>query len=265
MSRQMSRTVVGEDRIRFVKALERATGSRSIVDVFTDTVHMMACALWAPFAPDRKAVEGDFAGVWARYSDSQHVAMQESFAILSDALTSRREEFLGTVLEGIGAANTHNGQFLTPVHIARLMAKICDPCDGYRPGRLITLNDPACGASVLMIEQAEELVHNKGVRQSDIYIEVGDVDGRACDISFIELTLLGYAAKVEHMDALTRREYSAPRYTAGYFIHGLPMRRLMHGLIAPRGGSSTEGCRAESPVETEVQPVARVVQGELGI
>ena len=265
MSRHMSRTVVGEDRVRFVKSLERATGSRSLVDVFTDTVHMIACALWAPFAPDRDAVERDFASVRSRYDDGQYAAMQESFAILSDALTTRREEFLGSVLEGIGAANTHNGQFLTPVHIARLMAKVCDPCDGYRPGRIITLHDPACGASVLMIEQAEELVNNKGVRQSDVYIEVGDVDGRACDISFIELTLLGYAAKVEHRDALSRTEYSGPRYTAGYFIHGFPMRRLMHGLIAPRGGSPTEGCRAESPVVTEVQPVARVVQGELGI
>ena len=66
-----------------------------------------------------------------------------------------------------------------------------------------------------------------GVKQSDILVLAGDIDGRACDISYVQLSLLGYAAVVQHMDALAQKRYSPDRFTPGYFLHCMPMRRLV--------------------------------------
>jgi hypothetical protein len=141
------------------------------------------------------------------------------------ALERHREDFLGHALEALGAANTHNGQFLTPVCVSRMMAQV--GCQGieYTPGKIISLSDPSCGSSVLLIEGAEKLLAD-GVRQADILIQAGDIDGRACDISYVQLSLLGYAAVVQHMDALAMRRISPDRFTPGYYLHCMPMRRI---------------------------------------
>ena len=39
-----------------------------------------------------------------------------------------------------------------------------------------------------------------------------------------ELTLLGYAARVDHMNALTMEVLSPARYTIGYYLHGIQWR-----------------------------------------
>lgn len=212
----------------FIRHLEAATryGSRSLIDVFTDSVHLMAQTLWRPLAgADGEAVEKDWRRTRQKYDDEAYGHITAAFSELLTALEVRREEFLGIILEHIGAANTHNGQFLTPQCVATLMARVTgEPiAKNHKPGEVITLNDPACGASVLLIEQAEQL-RNDGVPQRDILIYAGDIDQRACDISFIELSLLGYAARIDHRDGLALKEYSKPRYTVGYFLHGMPLR-----------------------------------------
>ena len=139
------------------------------------------------------------------------------------ALEYHREDFLGHALEALGAANTRNGQFLTPVCVSRMMAKVNLAGFEHTPGEVVKLADPACGSSVLLIEGAEQLIA-QGANQRDIVLVAGDIDGRACDISYVQLSLLGYAACVQHMDALAGKRYSPDRYTPGWYLHGMPMR-----------------------------------------
>ena len=71
----------------------------------------------------------------------------------------------------------------------------------------------------------QEFVKLHAQRKGDIVLVAGDVDGRACDISYVQLSLLGYAACVQHMDALAMRRISPDRFTPGYYLHCMPMRR----------------------------------------
>ena len=222
-----------------VKLIEKTAQSRNRVEVFSDAVHLMAQALHKQILIDpvkAQAVEDDWQRVRSRYTDEEYQNICKIFALIVEGLEEDRREILGQILEEIGASNTRNGQFLTPSSVAHLMAKFNPVDDDYQKGNVIKICDPACGASVLLIAQAEEMMR-QGVSQGDIYIEAGDIDCRACDMSYIELSLLGYAAKVEHKDALAMKEYSEPRYTIGYFMHGMPMRSL--------NGSR----RTEKPVE----------------
>ncbi len=245
----------------FIKLMHSVAYSRSVVDVFSDFCHMAACALWSPCvvnSKERQEGEADFERTRKNYTDGQYKVMQQAFAIVAQYLEDHREEFLGTVLEEIGASNKHNGQFLTPQCVSRFMANISaidTDVANHKPGEIITLNDCACGASVLMIEGAERL-RESGIPQRDIFVIAGDIDQRACDMSYIELSLLGYAAKVEHMDALSMQVYSPPRYTIGYFMHAFPMRGVVHGRLPAK--------REKTPVEArqEIAPIIDTLKPE---
>ena len=211
----------------FIKEVHAAARARYAVEVFADMVRAMALALESPLTlgERRKAIEAEYAQIKGRYTEDEFVHFPIALAMVQMALEKRREDFLGHALEELGAANTRNGQFLTPVCVSRMMAAVnCRGLD-YTPGKIIMLSDPSCGSSVLLIEGAEAMLTD-GIRQADILVLAGDIDGRACDISYIQLSLLGYAAVVQHMDALAQRRISPDRFTPGYYLHCMPMRRV---------------------------------------
>ena len=237
--------MLNERHKEFIRLIDGASRSRSVVDVFGDAVHLMAQSLWKPCIfnkAEADEVEADWQRTRDRYTDEEYQNICKAFAVVEESLEHSRTEFLGIVLEHIGASNTRNGQFLTPECVARMMAKCLTPnvAETHKDGEIITISDTSCGASVLLIEQAEQL-RESGIPQSDIFVIAGDIDQRACDMSYIELSLLGYAAKVEHKDALSMTEYSKPRYTIGYFMHCFPMRGVVHGRLPAK--------RENSPVE----------------
>lgn len=210
----------------FCKCVERAAGHRRQSEVFADMVRAMALAIeGTTIALVLNDIEREYAEIRARYSADEFAEFPKALALTVAALEAAHEDFLGHALEALGASNTHNGQFLTPVCVSRMMASILYPkLDNYTPGQIVKLNDPACGTSVLLIEGAERLI-SQGVRQVDLLVIAGDIDLRACDASYVQLSLLGYPAIVQHADALAMKRLSRDRYTPGYFLHCFPMRR----------------------------------------
>lgn len=219
----------------FIKEVHAASRSRYAVDVFADMVRAMAIALESPFTlgERKKSLEAEYAQIKGRYESNEFAHFPHALAITYMALERRREDFLGHALEALGAANTRNGQFLTPVCVSRMMAQVGLRGLETRPGEIIRLSDPSCGSSVLLIEGAEKLLAD-GIPQRDILLIAGDIDGRACDISYVQLALLGYAAVVQHMDALSMRRISPDRFTPGYYLHCMPMRRPFKSYVAER-------------------------------
>ena len=210
----------------FIKEVQAASRSRFAVAVFADMVRAMAISLEAPLVSgERRAeLEEEYAQIKGRYTEDEFVHFPVAFALVSMALEKHREDFLGHALESLGASNTRNGQFLTPVTVAQLMSRmICSKPADYAPGQIVKISDDCCGTSVLLIAGAEELVRS-GVRQADVLVVAGDIDGRACDCSYIQLSLLGYASVVRHEDALASKRYSPDRYTPGWYLHNMPMR-----------------------------------------
>ena len=211
-------------RKEFIKELEQMAQRRNIVEVFGDAVGMMAAALETATATDLDEIEKRYMSYANRYTKDELAHLANMMVIVTNALEHRRKSFLGPVLEDVGAANTRNGQFLTPASVANVMASVSLGEYVHTPGRVVKISDPACGAGVTLIAQGEVLQHEHHVPQGDIYIIGGDIDRRACDMTYIDLTLLGYAARVDHMDALTNKQLSPSRYTLGYFLHSMPMR-----------------------------------------
>lgn len=200
------------------------TGKWMMLDVFADFCRMAALCIESPltFGDVKKEIEDEYARIIAKYNGN-YQPFSHAMAEVVAALYEKREEFLGQVHEAIGAANTRNGQFFTPNSVANVMARVVSPDVDYKPGNPVIINDPACGACVTLIAGAEELLR-RGIQQRDILIDAGDIDLRALDMSYIELSLLGYAAVIRHENALSREILSRPRCTPGYFLHAFPMR-----------------------------------------
>ena len=84
------------------------------MNAFGDAVHLMALSLWAPLAPNRAEVEADYDATRRKYADGDMDAFARAMSIVVEELEETREEFLGAILEQIGASNKAGGQFLTP-------------------------------------------------------------------------------------------------------------------------------------------------------
>lgn len=208
----------------FVREIEAASGRYRASDVFVDACHMAAAEMWSRlcFGDNRRKAIADFNTTREKYNAEEYAHMCLAFNALVDALEADRHEFLGQCMNLFEATNKWNGQVLTPSSLAQLMGRITAPTDEEH-GELIRLHDPCCGAGVLLIDGAEEY-RKLGHPQSNIFILAGDIDYRACDMTYIQLSLLGYAGCVQQMDALTLQAYGEARYTIGWFLHGFPMR-----------------------------------------
>lgn len=208
----------------FINEIQAASSHRHASEVLADAVHCMAQEMWMAlsFGKVRQQAEKDYMETRARFDEAEWKHVVNAFCVLCDALTEKREEFLGHVMEELGATNQHNGQFLTPVHVSSLMGDIVaeEPRD-----EVIRLHDPCCGAGVLMIQGAEALL-KKGWKQRNICVVATDIDHRACDFCYVQLSLLGYAAVVQQVDALTIKPFDVARYTPGWYLHGFPMRGI---------------------------------------
>ena len=208
----------------FVKAIEAASGRYRASDVFVDACHMMALSIWSPLClgEARRKAEADYRATAEKFDKREFQHICDAFACLVEALADKREEFLGHCMNLFEATNKWSGQVLTPVHLAHMIGRVVAP---EPRDEVVRLHDPCCGARVLLIEGAEVFAE-KGWRQRNICVVAGDIDYRACDMTYVQLSLLGYAGVVQQADALTLKAFGEARYTPGWYLHGFPMRGI---------------------------------------
>ena len=217
----------------FIKTLNSIARKFPTWQVFADAMRMMALTLRSPLLLEpceKEECERQFSDIEERYSE-ERLQMSKLFAIVMQALEDSQTDFLGGVMERIGASNLGTDQYLTPTPVSSMMARVLAHPTDYKPGQIVTMSDPSCGASVMLIESARKFVEAGGCR-SDVLLLADDLDANAFNISFVQLSLLGWAAVVRRMDSLSGKVYEGPWYTPGYFLYCMPMRRLAAGRAA---------------------------------
>ena len=130
--------------------------------------------------------------------------------ILIKALTEERKDFLGTVFEELGLGDARNGQFFTPNHISKIMAKLSleglPELSALNDKKYITIADPCIGSGRLAIEACEEL-RNKGFSYWQYFVEGRDISRLPALMSYLQLSLLGVPAMVFWGDSLAMKNY----------------------------------------------------------
>lgn len=250
-------------RKAFLNLLPNVSPSYDLRSIFCDACRIFCLSFRGVIASgkEKDEIEREYQTFLEKYGNDgmQKISILLSYVV--QALELRRSDFLGHVQEGINATRGKDaGQFYTPDSVSVMMARMCAMGQEVKPGRIIKIGDPSCGAGALLIAGVEALM-DVGVRQGDVLVSGEDLDPTACNIFYVQATLLGYAAIVTRMDSLSMQVYEGPWYTIGYFAHCMPMRIMCEAV---KEESSEEQMPQEKKPEEPVKEinVRDLVQGE---
>lgn len=156
-----------------------------------------------------------------RYSNEEFTQLTQLFAVVVEALTEKRYDFLGTVFMHLNLGDGYKGQYFTPQSIAEMMAKITlSNCHkmieqkGY-----IALSEPACGSGVMIIASVNYLMAEKFNPQQQLWVHCQDVDFSAAMMCYIQLSLLHIPACVSIGDSLSH-QVRTQFFTLAHWIGG---------------------------------------------
>lgn len=132
-------------------------------------------------------------------------------------------DILGGLLMELGLGDKWGGQFFTPDHVANLMAKMAYTEEDFKKDiskrGFVYASDPAVGGGVTMIGLVNAMLDGGCNPQRELFIECGDLDKRACFMTYIQLAILGIPAIVKNQDAITGKVFDV-WFTPAYYIGG---------------------------------------------
>lgn len=133
------------------------------------------------------------------------------------------KDILGGLLMELGLGDKWGGQFFTPDHVANLMAKLTytEEClkKEIKERGFVYASDPAVGGGVTLIGLVNSMIDSGCNPQRELFIECGDLDKRACFMTYIQLATLGIPAIVKNQDAMTGKVFDV-WFTPAFYIGG---------------------------------------------
>ena len=146
-------------------------------------------------------------------------------ALIVSALENEFQDFLGQVYMSLKIGSTINGQFFTPYCVSKMMSEInfIEVEEKLKANDFITVSDPCCGSSGMIIAFAETMKNNNCNYQKQLFVEVIDIDEMCFMMSYIQLSLYGIPARVMLGDSLAWK-FQRVLYTPFYFLSGIEVK-----------------------------------------
>ena len=204
----------------FTAKLQSLDRSKRIYDVFRDFLILSTCAMAQPFYRSDK-IEQKYLETVNRYTKEQAEEFSQLLAFLINALTEKHQDFLGQVYMHLNLGNSAKGQFFTPYHISQFMSEInfIEVEENLKEQEFITLSDPCCGSAGMIIAFAETMKNRGYNYQSQLFVEVIDIDEMCFMMAYIQLSLYGIPARIMLGDSLAWK-FTKVLYTPFYFVNG---------------------------------------------
>ena len=128
------------------------------------------------------------------------------------------DDYLGELFMRCNQGNKHAGQFFTPFHISKMMAKMTITDEDIKNGEIITVCDPCCGGGGLAMAALDVLKNDYKVNYAmDCFIECADIDIRCVHMTYLQLSLAGVPAIIKHQNTSTQELYSVWKTPAFIF------------------------------------------------
>jgi hypothetical protein len=232
----------------FIKRLTALDREKSPYDKFRDFCEMGFCAyakITAPTPERAQELEDRYIQIVGTYRDKDTVRAYPELLALAANAVRQGCDFLGNVATELEVLNARIGQFFTPYDVARMMAMMSLQ-DGealIRDNGFLTLQEPASGAGGMVLASADVLQQQGFDPGLHMLVNAIDLSPLCFHMTFLQLTLCGIPALVEHGNTLSGERFVrawTPATTAFY---------LHHGRLFPVAPSSTqEHSPAEEPV-----------------
>lgn len=183
---------------QFTKALESVTDSKNVWEIFSEFCHLSRMCFQQVILFDE---EREQEIIKIQRASKNPNGFAEALSVLVGALENETGDFLGTWAGLNEVLYSKRGQFFTPYHISRFMAKIVISPTEKKSDKPITLNEPACGAGGMVIAMFETL---KELRYypKDFYVIAQDIDSLCVNMTYLQCTLLDIPAVVILGDTL---------------------------------------------------------------
>jgi len=199
-------------RRNLIKLIEKVAYRHSTWQVFSDFVEMSALSISNSVDLvhfDER--EAQYMRVIERYSKDELAMFPQMLGELVMELETGFDDVLGAVFMEMELGNKWRGQFFTPYHICKMMARL-HVDDGMRAiidrQGFIRVNEPACGGAAMIVALAEEM-KEAGINYQDcLHVVAQDVDLKAVHMAYIQLSLLHIPAVVIQGNTLALEEVS---------------------------------------------------------
>lgn len=179
-------------------------------DVFRDFVAMIAITLSNRVDKVHyEEREAEYMKIVKKYSTEEVQRFSQAFAELILAYdTGGFDDILGSLYMQLELGNERAGQFFTPYHVCRMMAKLSGPSKESFDSNInkygfIKTNEPCVGAGAMMIALAEEM-HLNGINyQQCLHVNASDIDITAVHMAYIQFTMYHIPAVITWGNTLT--------------------------------------------------------------
>ena len=216
----------------FLSKLQNLSHSRSPHRTFSDWLEIAAIALHQlPYQSGELTKDAAFESMEQRYLEQIKPYSRDELTVFSEmiALTvvahhDNYSDFLGEIAGEAELLNKGGGQFFTPYHLCRAIAKMTlgDIAAQVKEKGVITVAEPAVGAGALVIASAEEVASQGIDPRAHLQFDCTDISRDAFNMAYIQLSALGLQAVVRHGNTLSD-EYWESRPT--------PQLRLFHRCL----------------------------------
>lgn len=201
---------------KIIKTMQSMTGKYGIYNIFEDWVCMMAMAYANQVVYSQKR-EDLYLDTLNKYNDQERQKFFEMFAWLVDWAEVQMTDMLGYIYMHLEIGSKAHGQFFTPYHLCRLMAKL----ESFN-GEIVTVNEPSCGAGGNIIALAEAMKERGINYQQKLEVVCQDIDTKAVYMTYVQMCLYGIPAIVYQSNTLTDpngiQSVTGRLYTTGYLL-----------------------------------------------
>jgi hypothetical protein len=212
----------------FIKRITALDHEKSSYDKFRDFCEMAFCAYAKTTAPTperAQELEDRYMQIVGTYRNKDTVRAYPELLGLAASAVPQGCDFLGSVATEMEVLNAQIGQFFTPYEVARFMAMMSlEDADSFiRQNGFLTLQEPASGAGGMVLAAAQTLQENGFDPGLHMLVNAIDVSPLCFHMTFLQLTLRGIPALVEHGNTLSGERFArawTPATTAFYLHHG---------------------------------------------
>ncbi len=212
----------------FIKRITALDHEKSPYDTFRDFCEMAFCAYAKTTAPTperAQELEDRYMQIVGTYRDKDTVrAYPELLGLAANAIRQGCD-FLGSVATEMEILNAQIGQFFTPYEVARFMAMMSleDAAALIGQNGFVTLQEPASGAGGMVLAAADALTQQGFDPGLHMLVNAIDISPLCFHMTFLQLSLRGIPALVEHGNTLTGERFArawTPATTAFWLHHG---------------------------------------------
>jgi hypothetical protein len=192
----------------FIKRIEQLDREKNAYDKFRDFCELAYCALAKQTAAEDRAqrLEDRYMQIVGTYRNKDTVrAYPELLAIAAGAIAQGGCDFLGSAATQMEVLNAGIGQFFTPYDVSRMIAEMTlqDAGPLIEANGFVTVSEPASGAGGMVLAAADALQQQGFDPSLHMLVNAVDLSPLCYHMTFLQLSLRGIPALVEHANSLS--------------------------------------------------------------